>query len=373
MNSRFQPDGESNESSRFIDRSRFGGAESLDAREQHFATTSSASDSGADQCFVIETNQIEENRPVQSEPDSISSSKLLNDQSQVNLSDSAETVGTVPPELLLEQNTDSWRREVAAKVNRYKARKPRPPRYPSLQLKFEPRESLWKDSGRDEHSHLSDSLDYSAHNRQAVAVQQSSVIPQTIQHEQQFLAHESLQTIPETTARILEFPRSLVLPGILDELAEPVSDKPRILDVPDHTPLAPALGGISIEAIEKIAEEKRPGIDIPLQSAATSRRLCAALTDAFLVVLASMLFGYIFFCITNAIPPAREAVATALIFTGLLWALYQYLLLVHTGTTPGLKLAKLHLHNFDGTLVPLKMRRWRVLASFLSGVSLGIG
>jgi hypothetical protein len=38
-----------------------------------------------------------------------------------------------------------------------------------------------------------------------------------------------------------------------------------------------------------------------------------------------------------------------------------------------LKLAKLQLHRFDGTSVPLKTRRWRVLASFLSALSLGIG
>jgi uncharacterized RDD family membrane protein YckC len=63
----------------------------------------------------------------------------------------------------------------------------------------------------------------------------------------------------------------------------------------------------------------------------------------------------------------------ALMLVGLFWCAYQYLLLVHTGTTPGLKLAKLQLRRFDGSAVSLKGRRWRVLASFLSGLSLGIG
>jgi len=48
-------------------------------------------------------------------------------------------------------------------------------------------------------------------------------------------------------------------------------------------------------------------------------------------------------------------------------------LLVYSGATPGLKLAKLELQRFDGDPVPRVMRRWRVLASVLSGISLGLG
>jgi uncharacterized RDD family membrane protein YckC len=55
------------------------------------------------------------------------------------------------------------------------------------------------------------------------------------------------------------------------------------------------------------------------------------------------------------------------------WTAYQYLLLVYTGTTPGLKLAKLQLSRFDGAAVPRKTRRWRVVASVLSGLSLALG
>ena len=58
---------------------------------------------------------------------------------------------------------------------------------------------------------------------------------------------------------------------------------------------------------------------------------------------------------------------------GLFWSAYQYLMVVYTGTTPGLKLAKLQLNRFDGNSVPRRIRRWRVLVSVLSGVSLGLG
>jgi uncharacterized RDD family membrane protein YckC len=71
-------------------------------------------------------------------------------------------------------------------------------------------------------------------------------------------------------------------------------------------------------------------------------------------------------------PPARVAEA-AFLLLGAFWSGYQYLLLVYSGTTPGLKLAKLELQRFDGDPVPRNIRRWRVLASVLSGVSLGLG
>ena len=58
---------------------------------------------------------------------------------------------------------------------------------------------------------------------------------------------------------------------------------------------------------------------------------------------------------------------------GVLWIAYQYLLLVYSGTTPGLRIAKLRLECFDGSPAPRRLRRWRVLASVLSTVSLGLG
>jgi uncharacterized RDD family membrane protein YckC len=375
MNSRFKPDDESSASSQLID------SESLDASEQNFAASTLESEQRpVEQRFIVETSHSEETQPKH-DKSRVETSAMPSPQAQPlsTASGSSEPALALPPELILQPDAGAWRQEVAAKVNRYKARKPRPPRYPSLQLKFEPRESPWRDSARDERSETSDAQGYSAHNRHAVAVQQSSAVPQALPREdtQAFVHASAFQKSDfhalETSARILEFPRALVLPSTLDELAEPVSDKPRILDVPDHAPPPPALGGISIEPIEQIAEEKRPGIDIPLQSAVMSRRLSAVAIDAFLVAFASTLFGYVFFRITNAIPSIREGITPALTLTGVFWAAYQYLLLVHTGTTPGLKLAKLQLRRFDGSAVSLKGRRWRVLASLLSGVSLGIG
>jgi uncharacterized RDD family membrane protein YckC len=99
----------------------------------------------------------------------------------------------------------------------------------------------------------------------------------------------------------------------------------------------------------------------------------AGAIDSLLVVSAFAVFAYIFSRVTSIVPALRQAVSVSASLMALFWAAYQYLLLVYTGTTPGLKLARLQLSRFDGAAVPRRIRRWRVLASMLSGLSLALG
>ncbi len=177
----------------------------------------------------------------------------------------------------------------------------------------------------------------------------------------------------ETTARIIEFPRSAAPPRPLDELAEPVLDRPRILEAPEIVSSAPALGGILIEAAEEEPAERRPGFEIPLQAARLTRRVGASAIDILIVCMALSGFGYVFFRIAAILPPFTQAAGWGMFIAGVFWVAYQYLFLVHAGTTPGLKIMKLQLSRFDGKPVPRELRRWRVLASLLSGLSLGLG
>jgi uncharacterized RDD family membrane protein YckC len=156
-------------------------------------------------------------------------------------------------------------------------------------------------------------------------------------------------------------------------LAEPVMDRPRILEVPEVAPTSPALGGITIEAVEQPDFEKRPGIDIPLQSAPLARRILAAAIDGSIISMACVLFGFIFWKMTAIQPPRIQILGIAAGLAVVLWAAYQYLLVVHSGSTPGLRLARLELARFDGSPAGRRLRRWRVLASFLSAASLGMG
>jgi uncharacterized RDD family membrane protein YckC len=150
-------------------------------------------------------------------------------------------------------------------------------------------------------------------------------------------------------------------------------DLPRILEVPEVAPLPPALGGITIEPARVEEPEKRPGIDIPLQSAPLGRRLLASGIDGLIIGAASALSGFIFWKIALVRPPQLQMLSLAAAVPCLFWAAYQYLLLVYAGSTPGLRLARLQLSRFDGTPARRSLRRWRVLASYLSAASLGMG
>jgi uncharacterized RDD family membrane protein YckC len=73
---------------------------------------------------------------------------------------------------------------------------------------------------------------------------------------------------------------------------------------------------------------------------------------------------------TLAQPTFAAALAAV---TLLFWAAYEFLFVVYTGSTPGLRAARLRLAAFDGSPLNRRSRRWRVLASFLSASSAGLG
>jgi len=85
--------------------------------------------------------------------------------------------------------------------------------------------------------------------------------------------------------------------------------------------------------------EKRPGIDIPLQSAPLERRLLSALIDDAIIAAACAIFGFIFWKLTAIRPPRLQIIGVLAGLGFVLWAVYQYLLVVYAGTTPGLRLA----------------------------------
>jgi uncharacterized RDD family membrane protein YckC len=272
-----------------------------------------------------------------------------------------------------QQEGSAWRDELSAKLNRYRARrKAPPPRYPSLKLPFGPLESSVRTTG-------SEAPVFESVANHALALDEVHPAPylQEISTPESF-AEAELAARPATShagAKIIEFPRFAwgPPPPPPDQLAEPVMERPRILEVPEVAPPPPALGGILIEPAQKQELEKRPGIDIPLQSARLSLRLLASLIDGMIIALASVLFGFIFWKVTSIRPPRLQIVALAAGIACVLWAAYQYLLVVYSGTTPGLRAARLELTRFDGSLTRRSLRRWRVLASYLSFASLGMG
>ena len=260
---------------------------------------------------------------------------------------------------------DAWRREVSARLGRYRARRgPRGPRYPSLRLKFESPAPRRSGAEPCEGANCSAALPVAA--QQAVAIEKPEFPPS--------VPGPAVEPEPAGSGKIIEFPRSSFdPPPPLNELAETVIDRPRILEAPEVVPPPPALGGIIIEEIGEKLPERRPGIDMPLQSAPPGRRLLAAAVDAAIVLLAAVVFAGIVFRIVGTLPARREVVSGAGGLCWSLWALYEYLLIVYSGTTPGLRLAKLRLSRFDQRPADRRLRRWRVLAGLLSGIALGLG
>jgi uncharacterized RDD family membrane protein YckC len=285
------------------------------------------------------------------------------------------------------EDSPAWRQEVAARLNRYQARrKPRPPRYPSLRLRFDEGDASTSDISAESPafphgvatvSNQALALDGFAASAplqlaETQASKETSGFPRVAEPSQP--TTPTAPTTAPTTAKIIEFPRSWTPPlSPLDELAEPVMFRPRILEAPEVAPPLPALGGITIEPVQQPEMERRPGIDIPLQSAPLARRIFSAAIDAVIIAAACTLFGFIFWKLTAIRPPRFQMMGLAAGLSGLFWAAYQYLLLVYSGTTPGLRAARLELARFDGSPASRRLRRWRVLASFLSAASLGMG
>jgi len=354
MKARFQPDSDCKvpPETTLID------PEAYDASEQQFA----ASLEGTASRFVVEAGDSGDGLGV--------------DQEKV--AESRVAPGEIPPSALEEppasqpgaQDPDSWRQEVAARLDKYRARRrPREPRYPSLQLKFEPSEP-----GLSAPAATSQPYALTTTHQPAETLRAASVVPQPTGTDPAALAKPVLDDAPDATARIIPFPRSAVAPPRpLEELAEPVPSRPRILEVPETAPAPPALGGILIEPAEEPVSEKRPGIEVPLQAASLSRRLLATGIDALILLVGFTLFGYIFFRVAGGVPPFKPAAGMTVVLLAILWLAYQSLLLIYTGSTPGLRLAKLRLNRFDDSAVPRRIRGWRVLAAVLSGISLGLG
>jgi hypothetical protein len=73
------------------------------------------------------------------------------------------------------------------------------------------------------------------------------------------------------------------------------------------------------------------------------------------------------------LPPAKFVIAGGLAISVLLWASYQYLFLVYGGRTLGMTLGRICLQTFKGRGLTFRQRQSRVMALYISVLSLGMG
>jgi uncharacterized RDD family membrane protein YckC len=258
-------------------------------------------------------------------------------------------------------NPNAWKEELAARLSSYRARrKPRPPKYPSLSLNFEP-------------NYPAAPVARNAHVGSALPSDEADYAPPRRAEATHSADEVSRSSLPPG-GRVIKFPKLFnELETSADELAEPICEHPRILDAPEVDLPAPALGGIVMDAAQDHIEQGLSNFEVPLQSCSIVRRGFAAALDLVIVGSAGLMFGSIFFKLTKEVPPMPQLLVSTALVCAILWVGYQYLLLTYAGATPGLRAAKLRLRDFDGSPVVRSRRRWRVLASVLSGVSLGLG
>ena len=317
----------------------------------------------------------------------------------------------------LDANPDSWRVEVAARLQRYRTRrKPRTPRYPSLLLPFDAPESRSHSasdpktgSPRVATAQSPAERDVAFEFRQTFDEAPPRTPERTADRTGDWTAernaHQEQSTEP--TAKVIEFPRSAAIPVFhRSELADPVfdHDRPRIMEAPEILPPPPALGGMLIEPAPQESSDRRPDSPSVFPSASIARRALAALIDGTILATAVSAFGAVFFHfnssllyfyfnpgfryfdpgfranlklnllrLNNVRGPLLAFAAALVVVTFLFWAAYEFLFVVYTGSTPGLRAASLRLARFDGSPLNRRLRRWRVLASFLSAFSAGLG
>jgi uncharacterized RDD family membrane protein YckC len=318
-------------------------------------------------------------------------------------------------------NPDSWRLELAARLERYRTRrKPRAPRYPSLRLPFDAPEAWSRTvpacaSGT---AALAASLAgkefvFQSNPPAEVTEPPCDALGEPVSASAQSPKQSSGQSFEESplrgpgqdpeprprqypdqssekSGRLIAFPRSAAIPVACPSgLADPVLDpsRPRIVEVPEILPPPPALGGMLIEPAYRELTDPKDG-ECSSASASIARRALAAFVDGTILSTALLTFASIFLHLNPSLKfglklnmnPGLNSVRESLpLLAGLggaaiaLWAAYEFLFVVYSGSTPGLRAARLRLARFDGAPLNSRLRRWRVLASLLSALSAGLG
>ncbi len=293
-----------------------------------------------------------------------------------------------------ESNNDSWRVEVALRLERYRTRrKPRTPRYPSLLLPFDAPESWTRSSPSINGTSAfaltpaAAALEFTGGTSAPQADADETGTPDVTSRgqalDQPSDAESPLprffQQAAEQSAKVIEFPRSAAIPVFRpSDLADPVFDpnRPRIVEAPEILPPPPALGGMLIEPAARNLPDAHEGETL-FAPATIAQRVLGALIDGAIQIAALIAFVAIFLRLNTAWLAIRQPVPVLVaalgVLTFALWLGYEFLFLIYCGSTPGLRATGLRLATFDGRALTRRSRAGRVLASVLSALSAGLG
>ena len=280
-----------------------------------------------------------------------------------------------------------WRREVATRVTRYRARRRRGAassslRAPSLSLDFEaaaPAEiaAPQVDSNLIEFPRTVDPVEVPQELAEAV-VSPPRIFEAEAEAEVSPEAPRELQdTVPCGESPEFEYAEAPELENDVESY-EPAEELPRAESSPADDVLPPIiyadLGTILQETLpaEEKASSEPAGMDVSVSLASPSLRVLAGLVDSAVVLTGVALFILLLEKM-NSLPVGSLGLLVAAGVSGFLWTLYQYLFLVYRGSTAGLGVAKLTLATMQGSAALRSARRTRALCMLLSCGSLGLG
>jgi uncharacterized RDD family membrane protein YckC len=176
--------------------------------------------------------------------------------------------------------------------------------------------------------------------------------------------------------KIIAFPRQGTNQEESHRLADPVMpEQPRILDVPEELepfPTTPLLEGLRLPA-SPAATLSPDHVDLPVAPVAIPRRILAGLVDCAVVLGACAVFGGIAYKLIPNLQQSKTLILGAVIVPILLWAVYEYLLLMYAGATLGMQVTKTRLSTFKGGAPGWRYRRSRVIGLYFSAASLMMG
>ena len=187
---------------------------------------------------------------------------------------------------------------------------------------------------------------------------------------------ELVKPRPKPKRKVIAFPRVPKAAETTPRLADPVLEQPRILDVPEELeayPTTPFLEGLQFDSATQVSLSQAEQITLPFRPASLFHRICGALVDCSLVLVAAVVFGFVAHKMAPNLVLTKPVRVIAGMVSMLFWIIFQYLLLVYAGKTAGMQAARLRLKTFNGRMPSLRHRRNRVLGLYLSTASLVMG
>ena len=113
--------------------------------------------------------------------------------------------------------------------------------------------------------------------------------------------------------------------------------------------------------------------DLPLKVAPIALRAWAGVIDATVVGSCALGFTSIFYGIQHELPKGKPALIAALIVFWVIWTIYQVLFLTYASATPGLKVMRLGISNFEDEVPDVRTRIKRAVALLFTSMSCGLG